>query len=522
MSESTWQFDLFEPGMTMFHRAGLVGLLASLETHCMGEAVREKVSGNVLTVEGLGESAEDIHHLLQTIYRLDDGLIQFPVFGRLLHRTLADIQNVLLQTFLQHPQSRQTEAEFRMKGGEGENQARYKPLTDFNHRSKGTAELIAESRKTGKFIRVAGWALPGAVAKHIAHNQTSWEDTPERFLLLMCAPLGSLYFNAQSYDAAGDWDKRTQSIIVIPQVSDLQDQADRLSEYYAERSQVTKIGLVAGVTDAVLQTAIEMKLPALAYEQGVQFYALRFGGVVWSKQQKTRTSAVTIRHIDQEARKRYFSVLQEFGNVARVSAKGATYGLVMPMREQIAKNLLQGDPWYLGFHEYMHGKRRWLMMTKEWREGMSALVENRDNWNSELKKGFIDVMQKAVNNRLGKVYHQAVNGGSDTKRAFSREYEKMILSFQHCRTKEALRETLMRFVANTYPRLKSDNPDQLTEREILHRSVFEGEVDWKELRDLCLLAIATYRGSHAVELDDVLSDTEDKDDIQLTAEETVQ
>lgn len=518
MTEPAWKFDLFEPGMTGFHRAGLVGLLASLQSGCMGDTVHWQVSGNKFVLTGIGDSEEDIHRLLQTIYHTEEGLVSFPIFGpRLLAEVRADIQSILLQTFLQHGKSRELEAGMRIVGAEEETNFQYKPLLDFKHRSLATARVIAKSKKSGKFIPVAGWALPGAVTKHIAHLDTSWEDTPERFLLLMCAPLGCLYFKAQSYDENGDWDKRTQSVIVVPEAVSLEKQAAKLTCFYEGRSQETRISLVGGVSDAVLRAAIEMELEESTRRQGMQFYAMRFGDVAWSKQQKTRTGAVTVRKIDQQVRERYQSTVQWFDNQSRKSAKGETYQLVMPMRERIVENLLRGEPWYLGFQGYMHGKRRWLMMT--WREGMRELVENRGNWDSNLKKGFVDVVQKGVNNRFGKVYSQAISSGSDTRRAFSREYERMILSFQNCRTKEALRETLMRFIAGTYPRLKSDAPGQLTERDILQRSIFEGEVDWKELRDLCLLAIATYRGTHASQLDDEISDVEELEGSELMTKE---
>lgn len=518
MTEPAWNFDLFEPGMTGFHRAGLVGLLASLQSGCMGDTVHWQVSGNKLSLSGIGDSEEDVHRLLQTIYHMEEGLVSFPIFGpRLLAEVRADIQSILLQTFLQHGKSRELEPGLRVVGAEEDTPFQYKPLLDFKHRSLATAQVIVKSKKSGKFIPVAGWALPGAVTKHIAHLDTSWEDTPERFLLLMCAPLGCLYFKAQSYDGNGDWDKRTQSVIVIPEAVNLEQQVTRLVHFYEGRSQETRIGLVGGVSDAVLRAAMEVELEESIRGQGMQFYGMRFGDVPWSKQQKTRTGALTIRQVNKQVKEQYHSTIQWLGNQTRKSARGDTYQLVMPMRERIVENLLRREPWYLGFHKYMHGKRRRLMMT--WREGMRELVENRGNWDNNLKKGFVDVVQKSVNNRFGKVYSQAISASSDTRRAFSREYERMILSFQNCRTKEAFRETLMRFIAGTYPRLKSDTPGQLTERDILQRSIFEGEVDWKELRDLCLLAIATYRGTHASQLDSENTDVEELEDSELMTKE---
>jgi len=505
MAEDTWTFDLYEPGMTPFHCAGMVGLFASLqllEKKQNSELPKPTVDGSYMVLNGLDSSVEGIHNLLRAIYRLQDGLIAFPIFQKLSAKVRADIQGILLNTFLQHGKSRVMDGDVKLVGDEEEKSYSYRPLASFNHQSANTAKLISDSRISGKSIPVAGWAIPGAVAKHIAHNsQTTWEDSPERFLLLMCAPLGCLYYKASSVDIHGDWDKHTQSVIVVPQVNSLKQQSDRLQDYYSERDQQTSLEVVSGVSDAaILGASICMGINDYGRDQGMKLYVMRFGNVPWSSQQKTRTGAVTAVIPDEETHYRYDAILNNIVSQSAVSKDGKRYMLVMPMRERIAENLLHGRPWYLGLHEFMSGKRRSLLYRKIWREGMRRLVERTDTWDSDVKRKFVELMQKAVNNRYGKVSNGAMSSGSDVRTALQKESDKIVLSFQHSRTREALRENVMQFVAWTKPKLSEVGVDGLTEREILTQLFFDSQIDWREVRDLCLLAIATYRGSHAEKL----------------------
>jgi len=511
MPDETWTFDLYEPGMTPFHRAGMVGLLASLQLLAKRqntELPKRIVDRNCMVLNGVDSSAEGIHGLLKAIYQLqDDGLIAFPIFQKLSAKVRADIQGILLNTFLQHGKSRVIDGDVKLVGDEEEKSYSYRPLISFNHQSANTAKLISDSRISGKSIPVAGWAIPGAVAKHIAHNsQTTWEDSPERFLLLMCAPLGCLYYKASSVDVHGDWDKHTQSVIVVPQVNSLKQQSERLQDYYSEREQQTSLEVVSGVSDAaILGASICMGINDYGREQGGNLYVMRFGNVPWSSQQKTRTGAVTVVIPDEETHYRYNAILNNIVSQSAVSKDGKRYMLVMPMRERIAENLLHGRPWYLGLHEFMSGKRRGLLYRKIWREGMRRLVERTDTWDSDVKRSdvkrkFVELMQKAVNNRYGKVSNGAMSSGGDVHKALQKESDKIVLSFQHSRTREALRETVMKLVASTKPKLSEISAEGLTEREILTQLFFDSQTDWREVRDLCLLSIATYGGSYADKL----------------------
>jgi CRISPR-associated protein Cas8a1/Csx13 len=407
------------------------------------------------------------------------------------------------------PQSRTVSKDIQVSAGvsEGDRTFQFKPLIDFRHRMKETAKTIADARQKGDPIPIAGWAMPGAVVKHIAHNATSWQDTPERYLLLMCAPLGCLWYSARAYTVNGDWDQRTQTIVVVPQPTDLEKQADALYKHYRYSiNRQPRMNLVAGVADAALQAAVTFEIPRGDYRVASGFYVMRFGTVAWS-QQKTRTGALSIQNPQGSASNIYRNVMQYLSNCTYTTSAGQEDELVMPMKERIAKNVLEGKPWYLGISEFMTGKRGRLMRRKEWREGMRLLVEKTNPWTEGVKREFVELMHEAISNRYGRISAKAKAAGADLQRAFSREYDRMVLDFLHCRTREMLRETLMRFIAQTYPRFKDGGARENSEREVLFRIAFQNH-DWREVKDLCLLAIATYRGRYASEVASGLNESE--------------
>lgn len=513
MSESTWQFDLNEPGMTPFHRAGLLGLAASLKTRQLRDKFRHDIEGNRMRLQGLDTGTEAIHAFLRALYPIEKGgLIAFPLYRQLVDAHRAAIQSILFNTFLQHPQSRDAGKDIQVNVGvsEGDRGYKFKPLKDFEHRSERTAARIADAKDRNHSIPIAGWAMPGAVVKHIAYTkQTTWEDTPERYLLLMCAPLGCLWYAARAYLMNGDWDPKTQTVVVALQPTDLAEQADALYDFYdSTTNENPRLNLVAGVSDATLQAAVTLGLSEAEYNLSSGFYVMRFGKVGWSSQQKTRTGIMTVQLPPRFAAKTYGDILAYLPNHPYTTSTGYQDEQVMPMKERIAQNVLEQKPWYLGISEFMAGKRGKFMRQKLWKEGMRALVEKPHLWDDEVKREFVALMYEAIYNRYGRASAKAKVAGSSLQRALSREYERMVLEFSHCRTRDMLRETLMRFVAQTFPRFKDGTSQENPERDVLFRLVFQNE-DWKEVRDLCLLAIATYKGRHANEVATGLDETSD-------------
>ncbi|OPG17665.1 type I-MYXAN CRISPR-associated Cas8a1/Cmx1 [Ferroacidibacillus organovorans] len=509
MDDCEWSFDLNAPGMTPLHRAGLIGLSASCRTSRMKDwmernGLSSTTDGDTLLLSGLPNEAEFVHRFLSALYDVDDaGLIHFPLHEKLREVDRAEIQNVMMASFLQHPKSRNAASAWtiRPKSEDNDREYRFKALYDFNHRSLKTAEEVVSARKGKRAIELAGWAMPGAIVKHVAHSSaTALTDTPERYLLLMLSMLGCLWYRAQAYTASGEWDPRAEVVLVLPYATRLEVESRKLHRYYTGGSMaVSRIGLVCGIADAALSSAVALETDEDAFTINPRLHTVCFGKVPWSSQQKTRTRVLIAAEPSEQATRRYRSVIGELANRPATRLDGSSFIWVMPMRETIAENVLKERPWYIGFSQYARGRNA--VMISRWREGLRNLVNDDELWADQDKRKFVELMHVAMFKRYGQVAGRALDANADLRRAFQRERERLVLDFVNCRTQDMLRQNLLRLMAQTAPRF-SGGVDH-AERDVLMKFAFNWS-DWREVRDLCLLALATYRGKGDEDVADAL------------------
>ena len=501
-----WVFDLNGPGMIPLHRAGLTGLLASLkQLEKFGELLPNweyEVRGNILHLPNMGTDSHSIAELLRGIYRIDkDGLMDFPLYRNTTIGYKVHVQQVLLGTFIQHPQSRKTAKQMEKQVyqvGDEQHSINFLPIYDFSHRSLSAAEEVSDAIRKNQYIDVKGWAFPGGMVRHNAFSKnTALQDTPERYLLLLAAPLGCLYFQSRAYLVNGDFDPKTQYVLAIPRPAGLSWFTDRLIRLYHSMDEQKSHLYVSGESDAALLSALMFLLDRTAFRLDIDFQAIkrgqlnfqvmRFGTAGWSKQQKTRTGVISTTVLKTEMIETYLHIDQYLKPRERKTQQGDTFIDVMPMRNRIAENLIRERPWYSDFAEYVSDARR--KKVKSWRKELSQLIKDL-NWSQETKRRFVDLVQAAVRNRYGRVSSEAKSVGANVGSLLDREYDRMVLTFSKCRTKENFREELFRFLAVNRAKLKELSPQERIDM-LLKVAV---ENDWKEARDLCLLAIVTYSG----------------------------
>lgn len=140
---------------------------------------------------------------------------------------------------------------------------------------------------------IAGWALPGGIVKHNAVQETGLKESPEKFFLLLFAPLGCLFFQGHAGLSNGERDKRTQTLVAVPRPRQLRSFVDLLLRFYERTGSERASGKVPlirvqGVKEAALQAAMLLHLqntPKLR-RLSCDFTVVRFGTVSWSAQQK--------------------------------------------------------------------------------------------------------------------------------------------------------------------------------------------------------------------------------------------
>ncbi|MHB1654456.1 MAG: type I-MYXAN CRISPR-associated Cas8a1/Cmx1 [Desulfitobacteriaceae bacterium] len=489
-----WTFRLNAVGMTALHKAGLVGLGASLNVLKEKELLQDitfSMNDQSLSIEGLEKNAEGLHRLLSMMYEIDNGLINFPLIRDWTPSRRAKLQQLLRLTFLQHPSSNLSEKTARViqdpiDGGIIE--YNYLPLVDLRHRYSSVCQEWESKLTSHGRIEIKGWAYPGAMKRHEKVGESVLTDDPELYPLLLCAPLGCLYFKGIAYDGSGGYDSKTQAFLSVPCYNSLNVQAQRLERFYRKTMGISEDLIAVTESDAVLQSAIYLEVSTMKRYLSTQLSVYRFGKVPWSKQ-KTRTGVYHTLAVLPQAVGQYEKFLNTITIYTAKSSNGGTYSIVFPARGLIAENLIRERPWYQGFTQYMADKR--YQKVRIWSKELNDMVNDQNVWTDEMKRQFVLLFQDGIRKRYGKVSDQAEKSSSDPKSAFKREYEKIRVAFSHCRTREQLRRELADFLAKTRAKVAAASHENEMDLFLL---VSQKENDWQELRDLCLLALASYRG----------------------------
>lgn len=497
-----WTFHLNAVGITALHKAGLVGLGASLNVLKEKKLLQDitfSMDDQRLSIKGLEKNAEGLHRLLSMVYEIDNGLINYPLIRDWPTSRRAKLQQLLFLTFLQHPQSRQAEKTARVVQepiDEGIIEYNYLPLVDIRHRYSSVcqeweAKLINHGR-----IELKGWAYPGAMKRHEKVGESVLTDDPELYPLLLCAPLGCLYFKGIAYDGSGGYDSKTEAFLAVPRFNSLKVQVQKLECFYRKKMRLDGDLIAVTESDAALQSAIYLEVRSIEQQLKTELSVYRFGKVPWSKQ-KTRTGVYHTLALSRQAVGQYEKFLNNITIYTAKSSNGGTYSIVFPAQGLIAENLIHERPWYQGFTRYMADKR--YQKVRTWSKELNDMVKDLSMWTDEKKRQFVLLFQNGIYNRYGKVSSQAKKSNSDIKSAFKREYDKIRLSFSHCRTREQLRYEIADFFAKNRAKVEDVNRDCELELFLL---ASKKEYDWQELRDLCLLALASYRGKGSDQLDD--------------------
>ncbi len=213
--------QLFAPGMSALHRAGLGGLACTL--HAMesqygdGGLAKSKLPApfvdgkppwdiderSVTLRFGKPEKAANyLQRLFEFAFQIrKDGLIELP--GQHLTEPstplLADLQSGLTLTFLQHGKVRKLAKETSPVSYDPEGKGipgvvvEYRRCSGFKHQEGWRAFLDNKGQLAPGTIAIDGPISPGSVVRHVAFtSSTAAADPPERMLPLYFAMVGCL------------------------------------------------------------------------------------------------------------------------------------------------------------------------------------------------------------------------------------------------------------------------------------------------------------------------------------------
>lgn len=495
MKQEEWRFSYREPGMTLYHKAGLAGLGLALELaakrrqegkECEFADIRHELTGQALVIRGVPCDKEGLLRLVRLAFPLDpDGLIDFLPLRAWSTAAKIRLQTLLLRTWLQHPQARNADKQMVEREEErdvGRVAIKYLPLRGFKAIA-GAADSWEKARRKGEAVEISSLLLPGAMVRHNAVKQTALVDPQHLYPLLLFSMLGCLHFEGTAFTRNDEFDDKTEAFLVIPRPGDLRTYVDGLHKYYRRvaESQVRAAWSMNGTSDAALEANVIFNADKLELRSrlGTELTVIRFGKVVWS-QQKTRTGVYHTGKVDAQAAWRYARMRE---HLDEETIKG-----MFPLRELFATNLIAGQMWYKGFAQHA-GQQSWQRLIK-WRKGLHAMVNDEEMWTVEEQgqRQFMQYVQSAIRNRFGKVGAEAAARGTDAVAALGRERDRMRIGWSKARTKQEFISGLSDFFAAANPSASQLNGNP---RDIVFKQF--SRTDWRFLRDLTLLALATYQ-----------------------------
>ena len=525
--------DLHAPGMTPLHRAGLGGLAATLRAmeqrhrrgrlpaaELPGGGVTWTISPQSVTLDG-GEpdqAAGYLEKLFRFGFGLRDRLIDLPGTYRdhpPQRHVRAELQRGLTMTFLQHGKTRKLAKQSSPlqydPNDEGVQRVRGAMRACYGYRHRdGWKELTDnKGRLRSKPVSVEGPISPGSVVRHNAWaTQTKIEEPAERALCLFFALVGCLSLTARG----------GIGVLLVPEVTDLRAFArtrPRLTPRSARECQA------GGGGDATLQALVRIRARTFTRRHGLAgMHVNLLRSTPWASQQKSRVAARFIPAADGEDDARLARFDRLYASLPpRVQKKEIIYStgrgksartlgienewfwtdsLARPL---FADNLARQTgsphdrPFYDGLVQLYRDRETRQNMTYE-RAGLLTLVAEQDKPRKDLlmdhEMSFINAYHRALQNARGKIKADTQGRGSGrltqaTKNRMNRLMERIRLELNNAKTEAQVRNSVAGLMARSRVSELHDDQPLLDVKNLM----FSG--DWQKLRDLALLALASYQ-----------------------------
>lgn len=530
--ERALEYRLANPAYTIYHRAALGGLAATIRSwedrrpelrpagiqHDVGpQQVRLWWNPKELT------DKEALQRLLSASFCLSrEGLIDLPGQGLAADRLdlRIAIHNGLCETFLQHPKMRPGDKEpvaVTLQDVDGEEVPRtvtYKRLHSYAHQRAQGTELLEGSMWPVR-ATVPQSMVPGATS-----GAESLEANAEEAVLLLYLMVGSLVFQIRGAE-------RARACIVIPDVTDLgaftdsvwrMGKADRLLRCGTLLGRIT-----AGAEEAALRFLMDTEAADNLLDREGRRYSKRghgvaacqvvaMGSVAWDKNQLNRCASVRLRR-DYDEIDVYKAANEHMGLgrfiVPDKDKTGATIAFAVPrsrLPQLIAANLAAGRPWCAGLVDLIADQNELYGLRTTYRKGLIAM---RDKIRSEIDSAVITAYHEAWRQRMGQLSQRSKEEGADFPRLLEVESERNRNAVLRAKTGEDLSGWLLRFCTEATKglplrALRGDLADNA--RRLLFS---EDHSEVERLRNLILFAMLSYTGEDRDNMNRA-SQTEDK------------
>ena len=485
---ANFTLSIFDPNTLLPHRAGIAGLALALSVLDPKDApLSWEVTEDTVKLAWEGSDRDVIKWLLDHTYQVTkDGYLDVPALNLDSQGNYTFTEGVL-STFLQHSQQRKRESmgvakTFTIDEGQPEIKVEFRPLLSCYY----TGDIKEAFNAKGMFkseISLKGQHLPGLVECFV---NGAYQESPEGFISLLFLPLACGYYRLPNF----------RSAVVIPEVVNLKQWVNRRQEF-AGRSYRNFRSSSAG--ESALHFLLQEKLREDAKLERVSYCEVyQLGKQTWDANQSFLKQAVYRVEVKDRDLELYDAAVQLFPAKVKQTDKGETWLAISKVLPWICDNLVAGKVWYAGFFEF---RKRNDIYERKGLVKMTQVLAEKENV-------LFDTVQGAFSAYLRGQHVQASKQGR--KLDYGQVTDKVIYRMQRPSTQQEFATALVDFLSQF--RSKASRGVGLEVYQWLHGD------NWRQARDLTLLAIATYTSKKGDALDgkDVPIESSDEEEEEVS------
>ena len=514
-------YRLSEPAFTIYHRAALGGLAATIrawnengvpaplryepERTTGGGTlhgpdatqVTIRMDATEISLDWPSETPDRkaLGVLLEASFRrTEEGMIELPGLGlgRNREEVLFAVHSGLAQTFLQHNKKRPGKGvgTVALKIGDEDQPAifTFKRVDRYSHQVAQGTGLLGEGWDVSpgeppEVVTLSQALLPGAMA-----GASELEARPSDAFLLQYLIVACPVFLVRSRRR----EEKVQSSLIVPDVTDLKLFSMRLhrsSSRDLPRFSDTYLGrVVGGAEEAALRFLMDLRSHDAAGDLGVSsFVVVAMGKVPWDKNQQNRSGIARVGKKYEEMG--VFEAAAKHLSKTRVvqTKKGEPFAVpdcLVP--ELLAANLAAGEHWCAHFRDLVAEKRDFSSLLYR-KEGLCAM---RDAVQDKEDRLVIERFQKAWEMTMAALSKRAREKGENFSRLVEVERERIRNDLLRSRTHDQLSGWLLSFMARTSR--KKGAPAAFKEDSDTFRSFLFNPRNADRLKNLLLFVLVSY------------------------------
>ena len=461
--------SIFNPNTLLPHRAGIAGLALALSVINPDDVpFRWEVTEDAVKLVWDDETSDRnaVLSMMQQTYQIRNGYLNISAL-ELDRQGKYTFTEGIATTFLQHSKQRKlnknpTTITFPIDDVEFSRS--FRKLEDCYY----TGDFKEAFNSKGVFkpkIPVKGHHLPGLV-ECFAHG--AYQESPQGWLALLFLPLACNYYQLPGY----------RSAIVIPEVNNISQWARRRKDYSG-----------SSYTDFRSSSSGESALRYLLQEKAIEnnqdfrvnyCEVYQLGKQQWDGNQNYLKQAVYRVRVDDEILDLYDSAFQFFKPQIRTNKDNEPWLAISQVLPWLCDNLIAGNPWYRGFYEFKKQNELYE------RQGLISMSQYLD----PLEQKLFDAVQGAFSSFLREQFTQVQNQGRPIDNSVYKQVtNKVINRLQRPSTQQDFAKTMVDFLSRY--RSRSTRGVGAEIYQWLHK-----DNQWRQARDLALLAIASYTGKN--------------------------